>query len=44
MLELCTGAGKKVAVVGNEFYVNGTKGAVAEAEAEVIAFTNQNKY
>ncbi len=36
MLELCTGAGKKVAVVGNEFYVNGTKGAVAEAEAEVI--------
>lgn len=36
MLELCTGAGKKVAVVGNEFYVNATEGAVAEAEAEVI--------
>ena len=36
MLELCTGAGKKVAVVGNEFYVNATKGAVAEKEAEVI--------
>ena len=36
MLELCTGAGKKVAVVGNEFYVNATEGAVPEAEAEVI--------
>ena len=36
MLELCTGAGKKVAVVGNEFYVNATENAAAEAEAEVI--------
>lgn len=36
MIELCTDAGKKVAVVGNEFYVNATEGAVAEAEAEVI--------
>ena len=36
MLKLCTDAGKKVAVVGNEFYVNATEGAVAEAEAEVI--------
>lgn len=36
MLELCTGAGKKVAVVGNEFYVNATEGAVDEKEAEVI--------
>lgn len=36
MLELCTDAGKKVAVVGNEFYVNATEGAVAESEAEVI--------
>ena len=36
MIELCTEAGKKVAVVGNEFYVNATEGAVAEAEAEVI--------
>ena len=29
-------AGKKVAVVGNEFYVNGTEGKVDEKEAEVI--------
>ncbi len=36
MVELCTEAGKKVAVVGNEFYVNATEGKVAEAEAEVI--------
>lgn len=36
MLELCTDAGKKVAVVGNEYYVNATEGAVAESEAEVI--------
>lgn len=36
MIELCTDAGKKVAVVGNEFYVNASEGAVAEAEAEVI--------
>ena len=36
MIELCTGAGKKVAVVGNEFYVNGAEGKVDEAEAEVI--------
>lgn len=36
MIELCTAAGKKVAVVGNEFYVNATKDKVAEAEAEVI--------
>lgn len=36
MLELCTDAGKKVAVVGNEFYVNGTEGAASESEAEVI--------
>lgn len=36
MIELCTAAGKKVAVVGNEFYVNATEGKVAEAEAEVI--------
>ena len=36
MIELCNGADKKVAVVGNEFYVNATKGAVAEKEAEVI--------
>ena len=36
MIELCNGADKKVAVVGNEFYVNATEGAVAEAEAEVI--------
>ena len=26
MIELCNGADKKVAVVGNEFYVNGTEG------------------
>ncbi len=36
MIELCTGAGKKVAVVGNEFYVNATENKVAEGEAEVI--------
>ena len=36
MIELCTDAGKKVAVVGNEFYVNAAEGAVAEAEADVI--------
>ena len=36
MIELCKGAGKKVAVVGNEFYVNATKDKVAESEAEVI--------
>ena len=36
MIELCTGAGKKVAVVGNEFYVNAAEGKVDEAEAEVI--------
>ncbi len=36
MIELCTGADKKVAVVGNEFYVNGSEGTVAEGEAEVI--------
>ncbi len=36
MLELCTDAGKKVAVVGNEYYVNATEGTVAEGEAEVI--------
>ena len=36
MKELCEGAGKKVAVVGNEFYVNATENAAAEAEAEVI--------
>lgn len=36
MLELCKGAGKQVAVVGNEFYVNATEGAVAEDAAEVI--------
>lgn len=36
MIELCTEAGKKVAVVGNEYYVNATEGAVAESEAEVI--------
>lgn len=36
MIELCNGADKKVAVVGNEFYVNATEGAVAESEAEVI--------
>ena len=36
MIELCTAADKKVAVVGNEFYVNATEGKVDEAEAEVI--------
>ena len=36
MIELCNGADKKVAVVGNEFYVNGTEGKVDEKEAEVI--------
>ncbi len=36
MIELCTADGKKVAVVGNEFYVNATEGKVAEGEAEVI--------
>lgn len=36
MIELCTDAGKKVAVVGNEYYVNATEGKVDEKEAEVI--------
>lgn len=36
MIELCTEAGKKVAVVGNEYYVNATEGKVDEKEAEVI--------
>ena len=36
MIELCTAAGKKVAVVGNEFYVNATEGKVDEKEAEII--------
>lgn len=36
MIELCNGADKKVAVVGNEFYVNAAEGTVSEAEAEVI--------
>ncbi len=36
MVKLCTEAGKKVAVVGNDFFVNNTTGVVAEAEAEVI--------
>ena len=36
MVELCTDAGKKVAVVGNEFYVNAAEGTVAEKEAEVV--------
>ena len=36
MIELCNGVDKKVAVVGNEFYVNGTEGKVDEKEAEVI--------
>ena len=35
MIKLCTAAGKKVAVVGNEFYVNAAEGAVADG-AEVI--------
>jgi ribose transport system substrate-binding protein len=36
MIKLCNADGKKVAVVGNEFYVGAAEGAVAEAEAEVI--------
>ena len=36
MIELCTAAGKKVAVVGNEFYVNAAEGKVDEKEAEII--------
>lgn len=36
MVELCTEAGKKVAVVGNEFYVNAVEGAAAEKDAEVV--------
>ena len=36
MIELCAADGKKVAVVGNEFFVNAATGAVAEAEADVI--------
>ena len=36
MVELCTAAGKKVAVIGNDFFVNNTTGVVSEAEAEVI--------
>ena len=36
MIELCNADGKKVAVVGNEFYVGAATGAVAEAEADVI--------
>ena len=36
MIELCTAAGKKVAVEGNQFYVDAAEGAVAAAEAEVI--------
>lgn len=36
MIELCNGVDKKVAVVGNEFYVNAAEGTVSEAEAEVI--------
>ena len=35
MIELCTAAGKKVKVEGNEFYVNAAEGAVADG-AEVI--------
>ena len=35
MIELCTAAGKKVKVEGNEFYVNAAKGATADG-AEVI--------
>ena len=35
--ELAAADGKKVAVVGNEFYVNGTKAeVVAEAEADIV--------
>ena len=36
MIELISADGKKVAVEGNEFYVNAAKGKVAAAEAEVI--------
>ena len=36
MIELCTAAGKSVAVVGNEFYVNACDNAGDEATAEVI--------
>lgn len=36
MVSLCKDAGKKVAVVGNEYYVNATEDKVDEAEAEVI--------
>lgn len=36
MKKLCEAAGKKVCVVGNEFYVNATENNAAEAEAEVI--------
>lgn len=35
MIELCQAAGKKVAVVGNEFYVNAATGADAKAESGV---------
>ncbi len=36
MIELITADGKKVAVVGNEYYVNAVENNAAEAEAEVI--------
>lgn len=36
MIELCTAEGKKVAVVGNEFYVNNCSAKGDEATAEVI--------
>lgn len=37
IIELASADSKKVAVVGNEFYVNGTKGeTVAEGEADII--------
>ena len=36
MIKLCTEDGKKVAVVGNEFYVNNCSDKGDEAEAEVI--------
>lgn len=37
IIELATADGKKVAVAGNEFYVNGVKGeTVAEGEADII--------
>ena len=36
MVELCTAAGKKVGIEGNEFFVNNTKGVVPVAEAEVV--------